>query len=94
MEYGLGGGWDDKGTGEEFKGEWSYLAAMGNIGYRWRSTSGVLMNLGVYGGMAFGLTDEGYYTGGPGGTRSTTTYEYDTEVFVFGMLEWSVGMEF
>jgi hypothetical protein len=89
MEYGWGSGVDDVGLAREEEGEYSYVSVLGDFGYRWRFRSGFFLNLGVLGGTAFEMKDEGVLVNPP-----YTKSEYTEDVFLVAMLEFSVGMTF
>lgn len=90
-EYGLGSNVEYKGTTQEWEGEHSYMAFLGNFGHRWRYPSKLFMNLGAMIGYLLPLSDTWRYTHH---SQDTATRESEDGLLpVLGMIEFSVGVE-
>lgn len=91
-EYGWGGGIDKEEYYDDYFGtlidaeyDYAYVIIASNFGYRWRFSSGLFISLGLVGGVLQDVVDEMSYP---------ENIEYSQDIAFFGMLEFSLGVEF
>jgi small nuclear ribonucleoprotein (snRNP)-like protein len=87
VEFGLS--WE-KGTDNsgDWEGSTGLIILGSNFGYKWRSPSGSFTNLGFFGGAAFELWNEWWYSYAP-----SYVFENDTSIYFVGGIELSFGWE-
>lgn len=87
VEYGMGSYTGDDDW-DEWEGEYTELVIVGNMGYRWRFSSGVFLNAGGYFGFAFDLDNKWWYT-----DDKSNKYDSEETTLVL-MAEFTIGREF
>ncbi len=85
LEYSVGQANYDTDTSFETQEKFTGLAVLGNVGHRWRYTSGNFINLGLITGVVLTIKDEEWYV-----SDDSLFATYDETLFI-AMLEFSFG---
>jgi hypothetical protein len=87
-EFGWGTSKGSVGYTDEWKGNVSLLAFMGNVGHRWRFESGFFVNVGAFAGFALEIKDEWWEIATP-----NMVFQSGNDLYIAFMAEVSIGFE-